>query len=138
RERMLAIVRLVIGELAATDPARLAHARLFEACCTRQWPGNVRELRSTIRLAATTARAANRDIVRAEDLPAEAGQALAPEHDSSDEAAGRPVPATVDKAAIAAALARAGGVVSVAARALGLHRTQLYRLMDKLGIARDE
>ena len=35
-----------------------------------------------------------------------------------------------------AALARANNVVSVAARALGLHRTQLYRLMDKHGIAR--
>jgi len=29
-------------------------------------------------------------------------------------------------------------MISVAARALGLHRTQLYRLMDKLGIARDD
>lgn len=34
-----------------------------------------------------------------------------------------------------AALARANHVRSVAARALGIHRTQLYRLMEKYGLA---
>jgi len=38
---------------------------------------------------------------------------------------------------VRAAIAAANGVLSVAARNLGLHRTQLYRLMDKLGIARE-
>ena len=44
----------------------------------------------------------------------------------------------VDKDTVVAALARANQVISVAARALGLHRTQLYRLMEKYGIARSE
>ena len=44
----------------------------------------------------------------------------------------------IDRAAVEAALARAGNVVSVAARALGIHRTQLYRLMEKYGISRDD
>jgi transcriptional regulator with GAF, ATPase, and Fis domain len=39
---------------------------------------------------------------------------------------------------VVAALARASNVVSVAARALGLHRTQLYRLMERYGISRSE
>ncbi len=133
RERRVDIARLVVRELAAIDRALGAHARLIEACCVRPWPGNVRELRSAIVGAARAARAAGRDIVRAEDLPVDAGLAVADEP-----ALGRVAPATLDKAAVVEALARAGGVVSVAARALGLHRTQLYRLMDKHGIARDE
>jgi transcriptional regulator of acetoin/glycerol metabolism len=33
-----------------------------------------------------------------------------------------------------AALAAAGGNVSAAARSLGLHRTQLYRMLEKHGL----
>jgi transcriptional regulator of acetoin/glycerol metabolism len=36
---------------------------------------------------------------------------------------------------VEAALAAHGGNVSAAARALGLHRTQLYRLMRRWGLA---
>jgi DNA-binding NtrC family response regulator len=55
------------------------------------------------------------------------------EHVQGEVAAGE-----VDKDTVVAALARASNVVSVAARALGLHRTQLYRLMEKYGIARGD
>ncbi|WP_374039790.1 helix-turn-helix domain-containing protein [Massilia sp. Dwa41.01b] len=41
-----------------------------------------------------------------------------------------------DRDAIAAALARAGGVVSQAASELGLSRQALYRRMERLGIGR--
>ena len=44
----------------------------------------------------------------------------------------------IDRDAVVAALARANNVVSVAARALGIYRTQLYRLMEKYGISRTE
>jgi DNA-binding NtrC family response regulator len=40
-----------------------------------------------------------------------------------------------DRATVEAALAAHGGNVSAAARALGLHRTQLYRLMRRWGLA---
>jgi transcriptional regulator of acetoin/glycerol metabolism len=46
-------------------------------------------------------------------------------------------PADISKDQVLTALAAAGGNVSAAARALGLHRTQLYRLMDRFGIGRD-
>jgi transcriptional regulator with GAF, ATPase, and Fis domain len=39
---------------------------------------------------------------------------------------------------VVAALVRASHVVSMAARSLGLHRTELYRLMEKYGIARGD
>jgi transcriptional regulator of acetoin/glycerol metabolism len=90
----------------------------------------VRELLGALQLAKHAARAAGRELVRPEDLPAEAGMPVGEE----------PTPgrAALDKDAVVAALAQAGGVVSTAARALGLHRTQLYRLMDKHGIGRDD
>jgi transcriptional regulator of acetoin/glycerol metabolism len=107
-----------------------------EACCTRPWPGNVRELRNAIRVASTAARTAARTIVRVEDLPAHVGMEVREEPPTTNPAPG--LPAALDRDAIISALERAGGVVSVAARALGLHRTQLYRMMDKHAIARDE
>ena len=126
RERKLDITRLVARELAGLE----VHPRLLEACCVRPWPGNVRELLGALQLAKHAAVAAGRALVRAEDLPADAGMPVGEDTP--------PTRAAVDRDAISAALERANGVVSVAARALGLHRTQLYRLMDKHGIARDE
>jgi len=46
-----------------------------------------------------------------------------------------PAGAPPDRATVEAALAAHGGNVSAAARALGLHRTQLYRLMRRWGLA---
>ncbi len=134
RARKVDAARLAVRELADCDRKLAAHAKLIEACCVRLWPGNIRELRAAVRQAAQQALAANRDVVRPEDLPANAGLALTAEAAPEPTA---PVGA-LDKDAVVAALARANGVLSVAARALGLHRTQLYRLMDKLGIQRDE
>ncbi len=135
RARPVDAARLATRELASVDRKLVAHARLIEACCLRAWPGNVRELRAAIRHAGQLAIAAGRTLVRVEDLPEHAGLALRrPETPASP---GLPPATVVDRPAILAAIAEADGVLSVAARALGLHRTQLYRLMDKLGIARD-
>ncbi|MFT3897791.1 MAG: sigma-54 dependent transcriptional regulator [Thermomonas sp.] len=87
------------------------------------WPGNVRELRNAIQRASLLARgekigAADLGLPAARSAPTNAG----------DEP---------DRAAIEAALARAGGVVAQAAAELGLSRQALYRRMERLGIARD-
>jgi transcriptional regulator with PAS, ATPase and Fis domain len=129
RSRKVDIARLVERELAAMRLT--AHAKLLEACLVRPWPGNVRELIAAVRQAAAEAQATGRDVVRRDDLPEHAGMPHEPEPSA---AAKSP---DVDKETVVAALAKANGVVSAAARALGLHRTQLYRLMDKFGIARD-
>lgn len=142
RARKLDIVRLVRRELAATGGAKklLAHARLVETCCLRPWPGNIRELRSAVRQAGLAALASDRDVARPEHLPRDAGLPVGAPAAAIDAPTvptrAAASPAGVGKEAIVAALATAGGVVSVAARALGLHRTQLYRLMDKHGLAR--
>ncbi|HEY6177670.1 MAG TPA: sigma 54-interacting transcriptional regulator [Kofleriaceae bacterium] len=136
RARKVDIARLAQREVAAVSRTLAPHARLIEACCIRPWPGNIRELRSAVRYAAGEALAAGRDLVRLEDLAATAGMPLGPTEPSLE----RPKATTgeIDKEAVVAALARANNVVSVAARALGLYRTQLYRLMDKYGISRGE
>ena len=138
RDRKVDIARLVQREVAATSRALAPHAKLVEACCLRPWPGNVRELRAAVRRAATDALAAGRDVVRADDLQPTAGFPVGtPTGETAVER--RPqLPSELDKDTVTAALGRANGVVSLAARSLGLHRTQLYRLMDKLGIVRED
>ena len=138
RMRRVDIARLVqheIAEVAAKTGLILAtHPKLVEACCLRPWPGNVRELRASVRHAAMSAAGSGRDVVRLEDLPETAGM---PPGTASETAVERPNAGELDKSAIVTAMERANGVVSVAARALGLHRSQLYRLLDDHDIAHD-
>ncbi len=141
RARKIDAARLAVRELAAVDRRLLAHAKLIEACCVRAWPGNVRELRGAVGQAAREALAGGRDVVRVTDLPPHAGMVAAAEPQSIEPQptdATAPVSPTLDKAGVLAAIASADGVLSVAARTLGLHRTQLYRLMEKLGISREK
>lgn len=113
-------------------PAPALHATFVEACLFRPWPGNVRELLGEVRRAAREATTSGNRSLRAEHLDAEAGQSL----EGPPEPAA-PVPATtsLDRATLEATLAEHGGNVSAAARALGLHRTQLYRLMQRWGVS---
>jgi transcriptional regulator with PAS, ATPase and Fis domain len=138
RERKVDIARLVQREIAAVDRKLAPHAKLVEACCLRAWPGNVRELCAAVRQAADAARAGGRDVVRVDDLAVTAGQPVGGIQGETSVDRPKAAPAELDKEGVVAALARANGVISVAARALGLHRTQLYRLMEKYGLARDD
>jgi transcriptional regulator with PAS, ATPase and Fis domain len=147
RGRRADIPRMIARELAAVDRTLAPHSKLIETCCVRPWPGNVRELRHAIREAAGVAQAAGRDVVRPEDLPARAGlpvreraPGMTTQSRSAAPAAPAPAPAPpaeISRDQVTKALAAAGGNVSAAARALGLHRTQLYRMMERFGIGRD-
>jgi DNA-binding NtrC family response regulator len=136
RERKVDIARLVQREVAAVDAKLRPHAKLVEACLLRPWPGNVRELQAAIRKAALEVRARHQDVVRADDLDPGAGHTLG--GGAAETAVERPkrqaAPAELDKATVERALAQANGVVHVAARNLGIHRSQLYQLMDQHGI----
>jgi DNA-binding NtrC family response regulator len=91
------------------------------------WPGNVRELENLVERAAVLAR--DEEITLA-DLLIEDAPAATP----GDEL---PLQAYLDRAAerrIRGALARCQGRRAEAARALGVERTTLYRLMKKFGI----
>jgi DNA-binding NtrC family response regulator len=131
RERRADIPRLVARMLAANLQP---HARLVEACCLRTWPGNVRELRNAIGQAAARAVAAGRSLVRAEDLPEHAGRVV-----EASPIVAKASPRSITRDAVIAALAGATGNISAAARALGLHRTQLRRLIDhhRIAVPRD-
>ena len=122
RERREEIAWLVARSCEAEQAT--ATAKLVERCLLRRWPGNVRELRASVRDACFTARARSATEVTEADLASDAGLTLAAD-DATDE-----------RARVERAIADARGNLAQAARALGLHRTQLYRVMDRLGIAR--
>jgi transcriptional regulator of acetoin/glycerol metabolism len=149
RDRIDEIPWLLARELAAVDAQLSASVGFIEACALKPWPGNVRELLREIRRAAHRALEEGTRVVEASHLSAEAGTPLlassAPPRPASDSAvpagnAGHagsaPPPAAVragdlDDDKIARALAENGGNVRGTARALGMHRNQLRRWLEK-------
>jgi transcriptional regulator with PAS, ATPase and Fis domain len=133
---------LVDGELARLDGGLEPHAQLVEECCLRPWPGNVRELLAAVRQAGEEAAADSQATVLADHLGRTAGQmvrdAVSPDDDAA--AAGEP-PRLIRKRTaqptreeIEAALRAHDGNMTAAARELGVHRTQLYRMSRRFGI----
>jgi len=129
--------------LRSVDAGLSAHSSLIEACLLRHWPGNVRELLAEARGAAQNALGLSSSKVDAQHLSADAGRAIERGTESGGACAQvvhLPAPRAgnrqpLERAQIEAALAQAQGNISAAARLLGLHRTQLKRLMDKYGLA---
>jgi transcriptional regulator of acetoin/glycerol metabolism len=115
---------------------------LFERCA---WPGNFRQLANLLRTAA--AMVDDDCEIRCEHLPDDFfddvrpdGGPAAPGAGTQPQAAPTPAFAACDArlqdvaaSAIAAALARHGGNVSAAARALGVSRNTIYRKMPAAG-----
>jgi len=92
------------------------------------WPGNVRELRSAVERAVAYAPG---PLIAPEDLP-EAVLAGAQRHDGHCFHAWRKKTlARLEKEFLKKALAEQGGCVSDAAKALGIHRSTLQRLMRR-------
>ncbi len=129
--------------LRSVDASLVAHSSLVEACLLRHWPGNVRELLAEVRGAAQNALGQGSQKVDVSHLSPEAGQAIErsvePQplcalafHPAVARAGNRPPP---ERAQVEAALAQAQGNISAAARILGLHRTQLKRVLEKYGLA---
>jgi transcriptional regulator with GAF, ATPase, and Fis domain len=131
RERREEIPWLVARAVAAVREGLAVHTALLEACCTRPWPGNVRELLAEARHAAGEAVACGAERVGIEHLADEAGLPIMPTGAAAEVDADE---GGLDRAAIEAALSRSRANVSAAARELGLHRTQMYRLMKLHGI----
>jgi transcriptional regulator with GAF, ATPase, and Fis domain len=124
------------------------HTSLIEECLLRVWPGNVRELLSGIQAAA---RAATRDGARVNarhlvsTIGTVFGSASLDAGPEPPEPSDEPSPGEPRKRAprmdaawhkrIEDALRASEGNVTAAARSLGLHRTQLRRLVRRHRIA---
>jgi DNA-binding NtrC family response regulator len=134
RRRREEIPHLIARELSRLQDTPQVHVRLVEACLLRPWPGNVRELIGSVRHAVGSARAAGASLVRAEYLDPDAGMPVAGELlaiPANATLARKPEPT---REAIEAALVKHDGNMAATARALGVHRTQLYRLVERYGI----
>lgn len=129
RDRREEIPWLLARAVAKVRGDLQLHATLVETCLARAWSGNVRELLHHARAAAHAAVAANERIVSREHLDPEAGASVE-ERRSEPETEAR----TQSRESIERALQDEGGNVAAAARSLGLHRTQLYRLLKRFGI----
>lgn len=139
RERLEEIPWLIDVELRLTRPLIQADTAFVAACMLRAWPGNVRELRKEVRIAAQDALASGVEQITESHLSPTAGIALEDPAPPSDSLVSPPAP--VDSAtalrreAIEEALRSNNGNLSRSAQRLGLHRTQLRRLINQLGIS---
>lgn len=101
-----------------------------DACMQRAWPGNVRELLVEVRAAVHMALAegAAKPGLEESHLAPQAGMAF------TEEAQPGPAREAPDRDALETALVEHKGNISAAARALGVHRTQLRRWLSRHGL----
>jgi DNA-binding NtrC family response regulator len=153
RNRPEEIPPLIAQELARLSPAPAAHVSLVEQCLMRPWPGNVRELLAEIRIAAQAA-LDDGHRVEARHLSETAGTVFgsampdprsAPP-DSTPTPQGPPPDGSRKRMPrddaewrqrIEESLRANAGNVAATARALGLHRNQLRRYIERFGIIVD-
>ncbi|MEW6273029.1 MAG: sigma-54 dependent transcriptional regulator [Thermodesulfobacteriota bacterium] len=133
REDVLPIAGHFLARHAAGGGRRLVLSPEAErAILEHPWPGNVRELENVIERAVVLARG---DVIQPEDLLLEQTLAVSPAPASG--ATEGTLQECLDRAAAArirAALDAAHGQRVEAARALGVERTTLYRMMKRLGL----
>ncbi|HTM20563.1 MAG TPA: sigma 54-interacting transcriptional regulator [Kofleriaceae bacterium] len=134
REDIPELVRLFLQR--AGSPIAEVGGRNLERLIGYHWPGNVRELRNVITravaLAAPGARFDDLPILLRPAAGAEAepsARADRPYHEAKDELIRR-----FDADYLADLMRRAGGNVSQAARAAGLERKYLYKLLERAGL----
>jgi two-component system, NtrC family, response regulator HydG len=111
------------------------------ALLAHDWPGNVRELRNVMERAVVLAEGG---AIESADLPASLTSASAPLRPADAAIAELPYTeararalASFDRAFLGASLERHGGNISAAARALGLHRQSLQKMLRRLGLTPD-
>jgi transcriptional regulator of acetoin/glycerol metabolism len=139
RERIEEIPWLVEAEVARADRGLGVSAEVVEECMLRAWPGNVRELLAEVRRAANAVRDTPGKTLQPEHLAARAGAAIgwARAEGANDDAARTPKRQEITRARIEAAFQELRHATAVA-RALGVHRSHLYRLMKQHGVVRAE
>ena len=139
RQRLEEIPWLIQLALRSIPERPSVHSLLVEQCLLRTWPGNVRELLAEVRAAAHEALGRGVGRLEPQHLSAHAGQPIERSEDT-------PPPCAVlfhppisrrdqpDRTQLEDALRKSDGNISATARLLGLHRTQLKRLLQKYGV----
>jgi transcriptional regulator with PAS, ATPase and Fis domain len=128
RERLDELPWLVARELIAINSELHASVNLIEDCALRVWPGNVREFLREVRRAAHQALDAESLLVDTQHLASDAGYGLTPSKPPEASASKSVMPSDER---VASALVENGGNVRGTARALGIHRNQLRRWIER-------
>jgi DNA-binding NtrC family response regulator len=122
-------------------PVRVLSEAARRRLLAYDWPGNVRELRNAVERAVVLAEG---DEIEPADLPAQITDAAGPVRPVDAALAGLPYAEARDRAVdawesafLSAALERHGGNVSATARALGVHRQSLQKMLRRLGLGRE-
>ncbi|MFN7950623.1 MAG: sigma 54-interacting transcriptional regulator [bacterium] len=143
REDIPLIATHLLSELAGRDgkPAPALSRGALELLLSHDWPGNVRELASVLETARVLA---NGDVIQPNDLAASPAfhairaRATAPAASADDDASAggdfREQVQAFERKILSDSLARASGNMSRAARALGMDRAQMFRLLKRYGI----
>jgi DNA-binding NtrC family response regulator len=131
REDIAPLARHFAARISARQgkAARPFSPRATRALLEHGWPGNVRELEHVVERALLLAQG---ESVEPEDL------ALAPGRSEGGASFELMTIAEVERHLIQRALARSGGQVSEAAKALGLSRSALYRRLQHFGLKGSE
>ncbi len=132
RERPEDVPWFVCGGLARLYPSLSVHVTFVEAALLRPWPGNVRELLTTVAESGRRASSRQSDRLAGENLSRTAGVPLVRVKQAAESIGGgsRPI-GSLTAESVDAAMKDAGGNISAAARALGVHRTQLRRWLER-------
>jgi len=137
------LVEAMLRESRATpiETSRLLATPFLDQLREHRWPGNVRELHNAI----------DRALALGPCEPEQCSEATTPLGSPSGELSGPPIDlsrpfkearddwtATFERAYLAALLAEHGGNIRAAARAAGIDRVHLYRLLARHGLRRSE
>jgi transcriptional regulator with PAS, ATPase and Fis domain len=142
RERLEEVPWLMQEATKAVSAALQLTPTLVETCLGRSWPGNVRELLTAIRDAAYEAVEAGSNSIKVSHLDPGAGisfdaSPMIPSLPMGSISSNAPSPKDEQselRVRVEDVLRKTAGNVSRAARALGWHRTQLRRYLDREGI----
>jgi DNA-binding NtrC family response regulator len=129
REDIPLLVEHFLGLKWSVEPDAM---RLLESC---DWPGNVRQLKNALEYATILA---DDDVITCDDLPKDVvfGSSGEPVEKQLSDLTNSDTSKldTIERAHILQVLKQEQGNKSRAARALGIHRRKLYRLLERLNI----